>query len=479
MTTIGPSLLLIAALLGLTVLPLAGHADTCPYTEDTAVFPNPERGWFVFRELKPVGENVNQWATEDLLDSYFAQGYRLAKHIVNIPTNRDPIPQDFIDRLQAEADLFRAKGFKVIYRFNYNWNHGISKDDAPLEVTLAHLDQLKPFFARNKDVLFAIEMGFIGYWGEMHSSTQGHIRPRQVAFSDSGKAIMQRIFEVVPSDRCISVRYPKNIYTDPVEYGSLGFVTPLDDTTAYSGSVQSRLGSWYSNFGAGDMLYHHQQELRAKWAPETRYVPQWAHCDHFDDVSMDPREWMEDAIEFHYRALSNPKDEEHTQDIYQAWMQTGVYDEFARRLGCRYRLLESNCADRVEGGSFQLQLTLHNDGWGRPVNPRILEVVLRSVDTGTTYAVPVMPPRDFRLWFPGAHEQTRIRAEVTLPPSLPRGRYEVLLNLPDPEASLRADPAYSIRLASLFEGRTIWEPTTGYNRLGHVVEVTREVGAAL
>jgi hypothetical protein len=186
---------------------------------------------------------------------------------------------------------------------------------------------------------------------------------------------------------------------------------------------------------------------------------------------MDPREWMEDAKTFHYRALSNPKDEEHTKDIYQAWVGVGVYDEVAMRLGYRYRILQSRCPELLEGASFELQLTIHNDGWGRPVNPRRVEVILRNTDSGVDTIIPIDPPEDFRLWFPDAHEQTRIRLDIPVPALLPDGLYQVLLNLPDPEASLHSNPAYSIRLASLIEGQPIWEPMTGFNRLGHLLKV--------
>ncbi len=473
MSTIGLGLLFVVALLGLTILPLAGSADTCGYAEDAAVFPNPERGWFVFHELKPVEENVNQWATGALLDEYLAQGYRLAKHIVHLPTNRDRLPQEFLDQLQSEADLFRARGFKVIYRFNYNWDHSVSNDDAPTDVTLMHLDQLEPSFARNKDVIFAIEMGFIGYWGEMHHSTHGH-NARGSGLSESGRAIVRKMLEVLPKDRCVSLRYPKTIYRDPREYGSLGFTAPLNDDTAYNGSDQSRVGSWFANFGAGDILYHRDGEFCAKWAPDTRYVPQWAHCDHFEDVTMNPREWMDDAIAFHYRALSNPKDELTTRDIYEAWVETGTYDEFAKRLGYRYRLLESEVDDRVSaGGAVHVRLRVRNDGWGRPVNPRMLEVVFRNVSTGAECIQAVTPPRDSRLWFPDAQTEATILFEVSIATNLPAGQYRVLLNLPDPEVALRRDPRYSIRLASMWQGVTVWESETGYNRLGNAIEVTR------
>lgn len=47
------------------------------------------------------------------------------------------------------------------------------------------------------------------------------------------------------------------------------------------------------------------------------------------------------------------------------------------------------------------------------------------------------------------------------------GTYEAFLNLPDPEATLRRRPEYSIRLAN--EG--VWEPSTGYNNLQATIAI--------
>lgn len=117
------------------------------YNHDSSVVANPERGWFIFPELKPTfSSNSNNWATAALLDNYYEQGYRLAKHIIIIPTNGELIPESFFDKLRAEAELFREKGFKVIYRFTYNWNHDYTNEDAPLNITLAHLDQFETSF---------------------------------------------------------------------------------------------------------------------------------------------------------------------------------------------------------------------------------------------------------------------------------------------------------------------------------------------
>jgi hypothetical protein len=55
-----------------------------------------------------------------------------------------------------------------------------------------------------------------------------------------------------------------------------------------------------------------------------------------------------------------------------------------------------------------------------------------------------------------------------IPAATPAGQYAVYLNLPDPAASLRNRPEYSIRLAN----QDVWEDATGYNSLLHKVTIS-------
>jgi hypothetical protein len=56
---------------------------------------------------------------------------------------------------------------------------------------------------------------------------------------------------------------------------------------------------------------------------------------------------------------------------------------------------------------------------------------------------------------------------VTLPSTMPKGNYALLLNLPDPQSALRSRPEYSIQLAN----SNTWEASTGFNNLNFTVAV--------
>jgi hypothetical protein len=50
---------------------------------------------------------------------------------------------------------------------------------------------------------------------------------------------------------------------------------------------------------------------------------------------------------------------------------------------------------------------------------------------------------------------------------LPKGKYELLISLPDKYPSISLRPEYAVRLANT----DLWEETTGFNKLSAEVEI--------
>lgn len=150
------------------------------------------------------------------------------------------------------------------------------------------------------------------------------------------------------------------------------------------------------------------------------------------------------------------------------WKAEGCYDEIARRLGYRFRLLETTAPTAITRGSAgSLGILMTNDGFGKLYNPRGAELVFRHQDGGEEYTIDLTTDEDPRSWFPGPGEETTLEVYANLPGELATGTYNLFLNLPDASASLR-DAAYSVRLAN----QGVWEAETGYNDLNVSVEVT-------
>ncbi len=137
-------------LMTLTVDQLKNHVNT--YTVNGAPYSiGPLRLIHAFICLNPVGIDFNQCSE----------------------TNDNPKPLSPQDLQLIDAALNKAlqARVKVILRFAYNHGQG---DDAPLDVVLRDIHRLAPIVKKYKSIIYAMNTGFIGYWGEGHDSTKGN-----------------------------------------------------------------------------------------------------------------------------------------------------------------------------------------------------------------------------------------------------------------------------------------------------------------
>ena len=169
---------------------------THTYTYSDAPILNPERGFFTPYELpSPAG-----------FSSVRITGNTLAHLNIYLNDYRESdLPKELLDGLQTNFDDIREAGIKVIIRFAYNKGpYPDSEPDASKSQILIHIEQLTPLLQTNADVIAWVEAGFIGAWGEWHTSTNGldNIQDKQ--------EILNAILIAIP-DRYVQVRYPANI----------------------------------------------------------------------------------------------------------------------------------------------------------------------------------------------------------------------------------------------------------------------------
>ena len=137
---------------------LAAQDASRAYKESDAIFPNPERGLFLWTDFLKTSDFSGQ----------AAKGYRVLHGLVHLDAYREaPLPPAFLDTLGGRFAAARKAGMKVLLRFAYDFTE--KGQDATKERVMEHLAQLKPVFAANEDVIVAMEAGFIGAWGEGHT----------------------------------------------------------------------------------------------------------------------------------------------------------------------------------------------------------------------------------------------------------------------------------------------------------------------
>ena len=445
------------------------------YTPSSENFPNPERGFW--HGLAPfyLGTERNP-VDATFLRTYRDEGISVVRLYYVIDEFRQvPLPPSFLDAFTSDFAAVRTAGLKAIPRFTYSFpcadalepcspeTYGVT--DTALDIVLGHVSQLAPVLRDNADVIATVEMGFIGAWGEWHDSSSDLLSNHIV--NGNSLAIVNAVLDALPVTRTAVLRYP---YHKVAIFGPV----PLDPDEAFSGSPKSRVGAH------NDCFLSNEHDGGTYWTPyppfgvltewftqylnlDNRFVPQTG-----ETCSAGPDAQAYVPCPNTLAALSTMRwsmlNVDYQPQVIALWKQQGCFDEIAGRLGYRFRLVSADVPGAAfPGSTLQFALTLHNDGFASPFNPRAVELVLRQQGTAVETRIPL--PTDPRFWTGGTTQELSLSA--AMPANMAPGTYDVFLNLPDPEPTLRSRPEYSIRFANA----GVWEAATGYNSLLTTIDV--------
>jgi hypothetical protein len=417
--------------------PPAATGERVTYRPDHSDFPNPERGWYV-----EPGNNDYAAAA--------ARGNTLAMRYVRLDEFRyQALSAGFLNDLRADLASARGSGVKLVLRFAYNRS---MSDDAPLDVVVQHVEQLAPVLAEFADVIAVVQAGFIGAWGEWHSSTNG------LTSSENRERILTALLDAVATSRMVQLRYP---------YHAREFLpVPPSDAQAFDGSEASRVGLMNDCFlaNSSDGGTYRDQLDRDYSASLSRVTAVGGETCNIGGLS--ERNSCEMALaeldQYNWDYLN----EEFYRGILDRWKAEGCYDEISRRLGYRFVLISGAVDERVSpGDALTVSLSVANEGFGKLYNARPVDVVLLPRTGGAPLVLRAL--HDARAVMPLSGQTRDVHLSVTVPAGAPTGAYDVALRLPDPSPHLESDPRYSLRFAN--EG--VWQASSGYNRLLIAVSV--------
>jgi hypothetical protein len=448
-----------------TSTPTTDFVETT-YQPFTGKLQNPDRGFYSTENLitSTVGGVRGQ---QDYLFLRRDRGYSLIRVLARLDDFRNgPISQAAIDQMNAGFANMRLNGLKAQLQFSYNfpanWDVSNPPADAPLDVVLGHLDQLKPVLENNRDVIASMSRGFIGAWGEGHASSNGLDKP------EAKKAIFEKIFSVFPATRMVQLRTVQEMRDS--------LPTQVTAETAHDKTFASRTGlvnacfmvndSDAGTYLPADKIAAQKQYLAdiSKYTlvgGETCEVPTTTRRDNCTNARIE-------LARYHFTYLND----KFYGPTIESWKRDGCFDEIANKLGYRIELLRSSIAKSTKAGSaFMANIFLKNTGYAAPYNPRGFALALRNKETLKIVWLPVMKERDKKLdprfWLPEEGE-IAINLAPVIPAGTPAGKYQVLLSLHDPIQELASKPFYSIRTAN--EG--IWEEGSGWNELTNEIEIT-------
>lgn len=411
---------------------------TITYQPSDEVFLNPERGFFDFVELTEGGDfqHVRQ------------NGRTLAYAGVHLDAYRDgPIDSAFLDSLGIGFARARTDGIKLVLRFVYNDDLG--QPDASKARVLAHISQLTPLLSANQDVIAVVQAGFIGAWGEWHSSTNGLDNP-----SDR-HAIVAALLDALPASRMVQIRTPM--------YKEESFGGPLADANAFDGSQPARIGHHNDCFLATDDDMGTYEDPIDTWkdfvAQEGRFTPVGGETCAVNPPRSECAAATAEMQKLHWsflNALYHP-------GVISAFESGGCLQDIQRRLGYRVALQSASLSSAVApGGVLSVKLTLENQGYAAFFNPRPVLLVLQD---GTRRLTAELTKVDPRRWEPG--NPVAIEAKLRIPADVQPGDHRLSLWMPDASSGLQDRAEYSVQLASA----GVWNAAVGDNELTKALKV--------
>lgn len=433
--------------------PAPAPEATAAFAPTTADFPNPDRGFY-------------GWGGSDFVNSFdlgsvksaYSSGQRLVLALVSLSAYRQSdLPASFLTALGDRLAAVRAEGMKVTLWFSYDFSAG--GNDASAAQIKRHLEQLKPVLAANAAVIPYMRAGFIGAWGEWHSSQSGNScgynsgnTPCDTANANR-TIVRDALLANVPTTTQIGFRYPADLQR----------WYPAADGPARVGSHNDCFLSGPTDSGtftqSGQREYLQGLTNRSAFGGET--------CEGEAPLRTSCPDILKEGAQYHLAYLNSV----YAGSMLNAWKAGGCYAQVSGTMGYRIQL-DSVAHDPsvTRGNSLAVAVDLRNVGWARMFVPRQLLVTLRHRTTGATIAATAGHLEDLP---DQATSSTRIVANVPVPADAATGTYEVLLSAPDAFAATKGDVRFAVRFANADQaGRgQAWDASAAAFSTGTAVQV--------
>ncbi len=241
--------------------------DTVQYVATEEDFPNPDRGFYHVVETSadafvPLDhDQIRSWHSLQRGSGggiYNVYSTLVFRNIVLTGFTNQPLSADLLTAIGNDFATVRSAGMKLILRFSYTStaNSGSCPEgficppygDAPKQIVLNHISQLKLLLYNNADVISCMQMGFVGTWGENYysdyfgdPSSNGAGRMLDQNWTDKA-SVISALLNALPADRMIQVRTPQQ--KQRFLFGPAAPVTVAGMTgdQAYTGTDVARIG---------------------------------------------------------------------------------------------------------------------------------------------------------------------------------------------------------------------------------------------
>ena len=350
-------------------------ATEITFERDDTVFPKPESGFYLYQNLASLSDQVATmrergltliWGKIDL------ESYRTTANL----------PQAYLDQLERGFEKAQAAGAKVIVRASYG-HRGPGGDyqtytDPELTTMRGHIEQLAPVFARNADRIAFFEAGFLGPWGEWHTTDTAND-------PDARRALFMHLMAHTPPNRMVVVRYPA------LKQSIFQSSPPLDTEAAYTGQAIARTGHHNDCFlsSPNDMGTYNRGGLTM--TEEQAYLQSDALYTLFggETCAVHARSLPDAAIAEMTRLRLTYLNSGYHPEVLQRWRDLGAMHTIEKRMGARFVLESVVMPDQgTAGDKITMTFTLTNHGFASLYNERPVHLILRGRQWEGTGTVP-------------------------------------------------------------------------------------------
>ncbi|MGJ5814227.1 DUF4874 domain-containing protein [Paludibaculum fermentans] len=358
-------------------------------------------------------------------------------------TNPNPKPISAEDVQKIDDALAKAvqARVKIVLRFAYNHGPG---DDAPLDVILQDIQSLAPLVQKYKPIIYAMNQGFIGFWGEGHDSTYGNNTQSNM------QQIMQAEQRAFGDATFMLNRQPANILS--WELGSTPYWGIHDDHYATGDDA----GTWISH--PWDNGKWTADELKSFAAQRSDIIPFSGEVGGLDPATQNCAAFDAYSTRLHLNMINI--------GFHMDFLSSqSCYPSLMNKVGPAISLVRASL-DRpfLQGSTSTLTLAFRNTGYSRLFSAKPMYFVLVDADgnaVDSSIFTPVPISYDLRQ-LAALNGQGSTSVEIAMPRTVHSGsRYQGALWIPDADEQLARMPEYNYLLNNV----GVPNPRTGLNIL--------------
>ncbi|WP_146199440.1 DUF4874 domain-containing protein [Faecalicatena contorta] len=317
------------------------------YTKQKEDLRNPSRGFYVQIKSNKLGR----------VEELHEEGYRLVLVAYDIAEYTDDrIDDKKLKELDDVLDEIRNYHMKAIVRPAYGFEDSGHNDAGSFVQLEEHVEQIADVINANKDVILCTQAGFLGPWGEWHSSI--YLSGEEEEKREYRNRLLQKLLEEYDSSIIINVRRPRflrDAQKAGLDISRMGF---HNDGLLAS---ESDLGTY------DDLDYTREEELQyinsaIKTGINGGEMPE---LNSFSGASNAAKEFGELKVSY-----LNAK---YNKEVLQSWREETLegengYTYIEKRLGYRYFVKEVKVPRKIGELPFlkdlqQIKLKITNKGF--------------------------------------------------------------------------------------------------------------------